>query len=92
MLHVGYRIVKDQQALLSYSYNASVMTIDPVSTSNPAWKLLLADSNQWCSSHHGVPLLSQTFGVTHAIATRAFGERLAVIANSRAKYDPANRL
>jgi hypothetical protein len=42
--------------------------------------------------HHGVPLLNQTFSVTHAIATRAFGDRLAVIANTRAKYDPGNRL
>jgi hypothetical protein len=33
--NVGYRIAKDQNALLSYSFNGDVMTIDPVSTGDP---------------------------------------------------------
>ena len=41
MLNVGYRIVKDQQSLLSYSYDGNVMTVDPVSTANPGWKAFL---------------------------------------------------
>jgi hypothetical protein len=92
LLHVGYRILKDQQALLSYSYNGPVMTIDPVSTGNPGWKTFLADYNQWCSDHGGVPLLNQTFGVTPEIAQKAFGDRLNTIARTRKTYDPGNRL
>ena len=37
MLYVGYRIMKDRQSLLSYSWDGNVMTIDPVSTANPGW-------------------------------------------------------
>ena len=37
MLYVGYRITKDQNSLLSYSWDGNVMTIDPVSTANPGW-------------------------------------------------------
>lgn len=92
MLHVGYRIAKDQQALLSYSYNGTVMTIDPVSTSNPGWKGFLADYNQWCSDHDGVPLLNQTFALTREIVQKAFGDRLDTIAKTRKVYDPGNRL
>ena len=37
LLYVGYYIAQDQKALLSYSYDGAVMTIDPVSTANPGW-------------------------------------------------------
>ena len=68
------------------------MTIDPVSTANPGWKPFLLAYNEWCSDRHGVPLLNQTFGVTAAIAKKAFGDRLKRIATTRKKYDPTNRL
>jgi len=58
----GYWILQDQQALLSYSYNGEVMTIDPVSTANDGWETFLGVYNQWCSDRNGVPLLNQTWG------------------------------
>ena len=91
-MHVGYRIEKDQQALLSSSFHGTVLTIDPVSTGNEGWKTFLGDYNEWCSKRNGVPLLNQTFGVTEAIAKRAFGDRLGVISATRKKYNPTNRL
>jgi FAD/FMN-containing dehydrogenase len=92
MLHVGYRIAKDQQSLLSYSYDGNVMTIDPVSTANPGWKQFLDDFNQWCSSRGGVPLPNQTYGFTRAQARKALGKRLDTMAAKRAEVDPENRL
>jgi hypothetical protein len=92
MLHVGYRIAKDQQSLLSYSFDGNVMTIDPVSTANPGWKEFLTDFNEWCSSRHGVPLPNQTFGFTLAQAKKALGPRLDALAAKRAELDPENRL
>ena len=92
MLHVGYRIAKDQQSLLSYSFDGNAMTIDPVSTANPGWTGFLTDYNEWCSSRGGVPLPNQTFGFTRAQAQRALGSRLDVIAAKRAEFDPENRL
>src|SRR5260370_14499127 len=47
LLSVGYRIAKDQQSLLSYSYDGTVITIDPVSTGDPAWKAFLQSYNQF---------------------------------------------
>jgi FAD/FMN-containing dehydrogenase len=92
LAYVGYRIAQDQNALLSYSYDGTVMTIDPVSTGNPGWKPFLEIYNQFCSERGGVPLLNQTFGLTPGIARKAYGERLKIFAEARRKFDPGDRL
>jgi hypothetical protein len=51
------------------------MAIDPVSTGNPGWKPFLEAYNQFCSDRGGMPLLNQTFGLTPAIARKAYGDR-----------------
>ncbi|MGH9406434.1 MAG: FAD-binding oxidoreductase [Terriglobia bacterium] len=92
MLNVGYRILKDQESLLSYSYDGNVMTIDPVSTANPGWHTFLADYNVFCSNLGGQMLLNQTYGVTRAYAEASLGDRLKTFADARKQYDPQNRL
>src|SRR5260370_27586982 len=83
MVNVGYRIAQDQQSLLSYSYDGTVMTVDPVSTGNPGWKTFLQAYNEFCSDRGGIPLLNQTYGVTPAQAQKAFGDRLKVFEDTR---------
>ncbi len=90
--NVGYRIAQDQNALLSYSYDGDVITIDPVSTGSPGWKDFLTAYNQFSSDCGGSPLFNQTFGVTHAMAQKAFGDRLRKFEEARQKFDPGNRL
>jgi len=92
LLYVGYRIAQDDKALLSYSGSGGVMTIDPVSTGSPGWMEFLAAYNQFCSDRNGMPLLNQTFGVTPAIARKAFGDRLQQFEQTRKTYDPDGRL
>jgi len=92
LLDVGYFVAKDQQSLLSYSFDSNVFTIDPVSTANPGWKEFLGVYNQFCSDNGGLPLLNQTFGVTPAIANKAFGSRLHAMELARREYDPSNRV
>jgi hypothetical protein len=92
MLDVGYRIAKDQNSLLSYSFDGPVMTIDPVSTGNRGWTEFLLAYNQFCSNHAGIPLFNQTFGVTRAQAQKAFGDRLKLLETTRRAHDPDNRL
>jgi hypothetical protein len=75
MLYVGYRILQDRQALLSYSWDGNVMTIDPVSTANPGWTTFLGAYNQWCSDHGGIPLPNQTPLATRAQIEKALGDR-----------------
>lgn len=92
LLYVGYRIAQDQKALLSYSYDGTVMTIDPVSTANPGWYEFLDAYNQFCSDRNGMPLLNQTPGLTPAIVQKAYGGKLAILESTRKQYDPNNRL
>jgi hypothetical protein len=92
LLFVGYRILKDQKSLLSYSYEGNVMTIDPVSTGNPGWKDFLGAYNQFCLERNGRPLFNQTYGLTSDIVKTAFGDRLKTFADTRRKYDPNGRL
>jgi len=92
LLYVGYRIALDQKALLSYSYDGTVMTIDPVSTANPGWEDFLSAYNQFCVNLNGKPLLNQTPGLTPAILQGAYGNRLEVLAETRKQYDSQNRL
>jgi FAD/FMN-containing dehydrogenase len=92
MLSVGYRVAKDQNSLLSYSYDSNAMTVDPVSTANPGWEAFLDTYNGLCSDQGGIPLLNQTARVTAAQAQKGLGDRLKVFANARKTYDPGNRL
>ena len=92
MLSVGYRVMKDQSSLLSYSYDGNAMTVDPVSTANPGWEAFLDAYNDLCSNQGGIPLLNQTARVTAAQGQKGLGDRLKVFAQARKTYDPGNRL
>jgi hypothetical protein len=92
LLYVGYRIAQDDRALLSYSYDGAVMTIDPVSTANPGWFDFLDAYNQFCSDRNGMPLLNQTPGLTPAIVRKAYGDKLTTFENTRKQYDLNDRL
>jgi FAD/FMN-containing dehydrogenase len=92
LLYVGYRILQDQKALLSYSWDGNVMTIDPVSTGNPGWKDFLIAYNQFCAERDGKPLLNQTFGLTSGVVKKAFGDRWEAFASAREAFDPGGRL
>lgn len=92
MLTVGYRVAQDQNSLLSYSYDKTVMTIDPVSTANTGWDSFLDAYNIFCSNQGGIPLLNQTDRVTRTQAQKGLGDRLKLFEETRKTYDPTNRL
>ena len=92
MLYVGYRIAQDNNALLSYSPDSTVMTLDPVSTANEGWQEFLDAYNQFCSERGGMPLLNQTARLTRPIVEKALGDRWATFAAARRGYDPQDRL
>lgn len=92
MLWVGYYVAKDQNSLLSYSWNGNAITIDPVTTANPAWDGFLTAYNQFCSDRNGIPLLNQCKGLTRAQVEKALGDRWKTFAATRKTYDPQGRL
>ncbi|HEV2133288.1 MAG TPA: FAD-dependent oxidoreductase [Terracidiphilus sp.] len=92
LLYVGYRIAQDQKALLSYSWDGNVMTIDPVSTANPGWEDFLDAYNQFCSDRNGLPLPNQTPKLNAAMVRKAYGGKLDTLNATRKQFDPGNRL
>jgi FAD/FMN-containing dehydrogenase len=92
IFHVGYRIMKDESPLFSYSYRGNVMTIDPVSTGTPGWLEFLDAYNDFCSEHGGTPLFNQTRGLQRRLSRAAFGERIEAFNEARKRYDPDDRL
>lgn len=88
---VGYRTFRDQQALLSYSYDSDVMTVDPVTTPAPGWDDFLHAYNDFASSHGGSPLLNQSKHITREHVRTAFGERIDQFERYRQRLDPEGR-
>lgn len=89
---VGYRMVADDNALLSFTSGASAISIDPVSTGGSGWDDFLKAFNEFASAHSGHPLLNQTKHLTGEQVAKAFGARWITFARARRERDPANRL
>jgi FAD/FMN-containing dehydrogenase len=89
---VGYRIVQDRNALLSYTHDSDALSIDPVSTGGPEWEEFLKAFNAFCSDRDGHPLFNQTKHLTAVQVRKAYGKRWEEFAQVRAKWDPEDRL
>lgn len=89
---VGYSIVQDREALLSYCWDGPTLSIDPASTGGKDWEEFLRAYNDFCSARGGAPLLNQTPFLTRAEVEKAFGERWLEFAEARKKADPEDRL
>ena len=89
---VGYRMVADRNALLSFTHDAAAISIDPVSTGGPGWDEFLKAFNEFASARGGHPLLNQTKHLTPEHVGRAFGVRWAEFARARRVRDPQDRL
>ena len=89
---VGFRVGKDTNSLLSYTYDGTVITIDPVSTGAEGWNEFLVEYNVFCSEHGGSPLFNQTPFLTHTQVRKALGARLDKFVAYRKRFDPTDRM
>ena len=91
LLTVGYRVTQSRHALLSYSWDGDVMTIDPVALGGPEWERFAAAFSQFAIAHGGQPLLNQTPLLDAGQLRQAFGERLDEFLAWRGQLDPEAR-
>lgn len=91
MLTVGYHVIHNDNALLSYSCASDVMTIDPTATGGAGWGGFLDAYNRFCSERGARPLLNQTPRLTKEQARVAFGERLDSLRELSEQWDPEGR-
>ena len=89
---VGFRINKDPSALLSPSFDESVVALQTTSTQKKGWDDFVIDLTQFAENWGGTPLFSQTRSFRAEYAARAYGSRLEFFRKIRRKLDPEKRL
>jgi FAD/FMN-containing dehydrogenase len=92
VMDVGYRVGKDTNSLLSYTYDGTAITIDPVVSTTKGWREFLAAYNEFCIANGAQPLFNQSPFLTRDQVRKAFGPRLEKFGEYRQKFDPTNRL
>jgi len=90
----SYYIRKDTNALLSYSGDGEVFSLDPIHavTDQAAWDGFLREFNEFAAKHHGIPLLNQSPFVTRAQCEDAYGPRWKEWSEWVRSTDPASRM
>jgi FAD/FMN-containing dehydrogenase len=90
----SYFIRKDDHAILSYSHDGDVFSIDPIHayTDGPAWDRFLKEFNEFAYKRHGIPLLNQSPFVERRHVEAAYGARWQEF-SARVKHaDPQRRM
>lgn len=90
----AYHIRKDQNALLSYSYDGEVFSIDPIhaATNLDQWHDFLKAFNDWAFERNGIPLLNQSPLVERKHVEKAFGDRWKQFSAWVREADPKGRM
>jgi FAD/FMN-containing dehydrogenase len=90
----AYHIRKDQSALLSYTYDGEVFSIDPIhaATNLDQWHDFLKAFNEWAYQRNGIPLLNQSPFVERKHVENAYGPRWKQFSAWVREVDPKGRM
>ena len=90
----SYHIRPDQHAILSYSHDGEIFSIDPIHacTDKPAWDRFLQEFNQFAYQRGGIPLFNQSPFVTREHAEAAYGARWRQFSDWVRSVDPNGRM
>ncbi len=89
---VGYRIARDQAALLSPSFDEPMFALCAISTQTRGWEDFALDFGEFAQSWGGMPLFNQTRGLETGYAAGVLGSRLDFFRRIRRQIDPDNRM
>ena len=90
----SYYIRKDDKAVLSYSGQGEVFSLDPIHavSDQAAWDRFLKEFNEFATKRNGIPLLNQSPFVTRAHCEKAFGARWTEFSRWVRSVDPEARM
>jgi hypothetical protein len=90
----SYHIRQDTNALLSYSHDGEIFSIDPIhaSTDVEEWHTFLRAFNEFAYSRRGIPLLNQSPFVERKHVEAAYGERWFEFSDWVREMDPGGRM
>jgi len=89
---VGFRLARDQCALLSPSFDEPMFALRAVSTRSDRWEDFALDLADFAEHWGGVPFFNQTRGLSVDHAATAFGARSIAFRRIRRQIDPDNRM
>ena len=90
----AYSIRKDDHALLSYSGEGDMFSLDPIHapSDQAAWDRFLREFNEFATTRRGIPLLNQSPFVTREHCERAYGARWTEFSRWVREVDPDGRM
>ena len=89
---MGFRLCRDQSALLSPSFDEPMFALRAMSTQARGWEDFVIDLAEFARHWGGIPLFDQTRSVTPDYTGQVFGSRLDFFRRIRRRLDPDNRL
>jgi len=89
---VGFRLSKDQSAILSPSFDEPMFALRAVSTQTKGWEDFTIDFAEFAEHWGGYAFFNQSRSLTINHAGSAFGKRLAYFRNIRRQLDPDDRM
>ena len=89
---MGFRLCRDQSALLSPAFDEPMFALRAMSTQTKGWEDFVIDLAEFAQHWGGMPLFNQTRSVTADYAGQVFGSRLDFFRRIRRRLDPDNRL
>jgi L-gulonolactone oxidase len=89
---VGFRLCRDQSALLSPSFDEPMFVLRAVSTQTTGWEDFAIDFGEFAQHWGGMPFFNETRAMLPEYANQVFGSRLEFFRRMRRRIDPDNRM
>lgn len=89
---VGFRVGRDNSALLSPSFDEPMFALRAISANSRGWDDFAIDFADFARHWGGVPLFNQTREVPADYPAQVFGARLGSFRKIRRQFDPENRM
>ncbi len=89
---VGYRIARDNSALLSPSFDEPLIALQTVSTQRKGWDNFVMDLSDFAENWGGTPIFNQTGATRDAYVAQTYSGRMEFFRKIRRQLDPDDRL
>lgn len=89
---VGYRIARDNSAVLSPAFDETMIVLQTTSTQHNGWEDFVIDLSDFAETWGGVPIFNQTRSARADYAKQVYAARLEYFRRMRRQMDPEDRL
>lgn len=88
----GYRVARDNTALLSPTFDEPLIALQTISTQKKGWDDFMLDLSEFAENWGGIPLFNQTASARDAYVSQTYSGRMEFFKKIRRKLDPDDRL